>query len=213
MQMATEDETEEDGEQIDSKVARLIEDYGLGESFGDQLEERWTAEESERESLRELADRFNRRVLEAAMAAAGMSALDGEIENLYRLLTSENVSSGNRTEARARLERNGVDIDSLERDFVSYQAIRSYLKEYRDAEYKRDQGTTRVEGVIQTIQRLQSRTRSVAEKSLEQLDSADRISLGEFRLFIEITVLCEDCNTQYELVELLREGSCNCEKK
>jgi hypothetical protein len=34
-----------------------------------------------------------------------------------------------RTEASARLEPNGVDVDHLERDFVTYQAIRSYLTE------------------------------------------------------------------------------------
>jgi hypothetical protein len=117
-----------------SKVARLIGEYGLGEEFGDELERRWTADGDERESLRDLADAFNRRLLESALTAAGASTVSGEASNLYRLLTGDDVSSGMRTEARARLERDGVDVDQLERDFVTYQAIRAHLTEYRDAE-------------------------------------------------------------------------------
>jgi len=196
--------------QPESKVARLIDAYELGASFGDRLEEAWTADGDQRESLRSLADRFNRRLLQVTMAEAGMSTLDGEVSNLYRLLTDDDVSSGNRTEARRRLEQHGVDIEQLERDFVTYQAIRSYLKEYRGAEYERDTGTTRVEGVVDTIQRLKSRVNSVATKNLEQLRKTDKVTLGEFRLFVEISVFCEDCRTQYGLVDLLQGGGCEC---
>ncbi|USZ73616.1 rod-determining factor RdfA [Natronosalvus halobius] len=194
----------------DNKVARLIETYQLGPTYGEKLADLWTADGDRRESLRTLADRFNKRLLEAAMTAAGMSTVDGEITNFYRLLTADNVSSGNQTEARQRLEQAGVDVDELERDFVSYQAIRSYLKEYREVEYARDTDTTRVETVTETLQRLKTRTTSVTESSLEQLRNTNQITLGEFRLFITINVLCEDCQTQYGVIELLRNGGCNC---
>jgi hypothetical protein len=197
-------------EKIQSKVARLIDEYGLGHEFGDRLEDRWTADGDRRESLRTLADRFNERLLEAAMTDAGLSTVDGEIANMYRLLTDDNVSSGNRTEARRRLEREGIDVDRLETDFVTYQAIRSYLTEYRDAEYDDEGDRSRPERVVQTIQRLTSRVRSVAERNLAQLRGTDRLTLGEFRLFVEISVLCEDCGSQYELVELLTRGGCDC---
>ncbi|MFB6178217.1 MAG: rod-determining factor RdfA [Halorientalis sp.] len=193
-----------------NKVARLLESYGLGQPFGDRMADLWTAEGDRRESLRSLADRFNKRLLEGVMADAGMSTLDGEIDNLYRLLTDDDVSAGNRTEARRRLERAGVDVDQVERDFVTYQAIRSYLKDYRGVEYERDSEPARVESVIETLQRLKTRTTTVAENSLAQLRKSDRITLGEFRLFVEINVLCEDCQTQYGVVELLRDGGCNC---
>ncbi|MFB6084404.1 MAG: rod-determining factor RdfA [Halorientalis sp.] len=207
--MAANDEDEAGGK-IDSKVARLIDDYGLGAAYGDRLESLWTAEGSERESLRELADRFNKRLLEAAITAAGMSTVDGEVANIYRLLTADDVSSGNRTEARRRLEQNGIDVDQLEQDFVTYQAIRSYLKEYRSVQYEDGSHGDRRDSVIDTVQRLKSRTRSVAEKSLDQLRGADRITLGEFRLFIDISVHCEDCNSQYGVVELIERGGCDC---
>jgi hypothetical protein len=194
-----------------SKVARLLAEYGLGDSFGDELERLWTAEGDRRESLRDLADRFNRRLLESALRAGGASPVDGEVANLYRLLTDDDVSSGMRTEARTRLEREGVDVDQLERDFVSYQAIRSYLTEYRDAEYEEPSATEQVEGVLETIQRLRSRLRSITEGSLDRLRSTDRLTLGAFRLFVDVDVLCEDCGAQYGVVELLERGGCDCE--
>lgn len=197
-------------EKIQSKVARLIDEYGLGQEFGEKLEDRWTADGDRRESLRTLADRFNERLLEAAMTDAGLSTVDGEIANMYRLLTDDDVSSGNRTEARRRLEREGIDVAQLETDFVTYQAIRSYLTEYRDAEYNDEHDGSRPERVVQTIQRLTSRTRSVAERNLAQLRGTDRFTLGAFRLFVDISVLCEDCGSQYELVELLTRGGCDC---
>jgi predicted transcriptional regulator len=193
-----------------SKVARLIDSYELGTAFGDRLETLWTAEGDRRESLRSLADRFNKRLLEETMVDAGMSTIEGEIDNLYRLLTDDDVSSGARTEARMRLTRNGVDVDGLERDFVTYQAIRSYLKDYRGTEYEGTDDRTRVESVVETIQRLRSRTRSVAQKSLSQLADTGHLSIGEFRVFVDITVLCEECNTQYGIVELLEAGRCDC---
>lgn len=193
-----------------SKVARLIDAYGFDETFGDELEALWTAEGSRRKSLRDLADMFNRQLLEAALDDAGMSTVDGEVANLYRLLTGDDVSSGMRMEARTRLERNGIDVDELESDFVTYQAIRSYLTSYRDAEYERPSDGNRVESVLDTIQRLRSRLGSVVDGSLDRLRSTDQLTLGEFRLFIDVDVLCEECGAQYGVVELLERGGCDC---
>ena len=194
-----------------SKVARLIETYDFDETFGDELEALWTADGPQRKSLRDLAELFNRRLLEAVLAEVGMSTVDGEVANLYRLLTDEDVSSGMRIEARNRLERNGVDVDELESDFVTYQAIRSYLTAYRDAEYEGTSDTDRVGNVLDTIQRLRSRLDSVVQGSLDRLRSTDQLTLGEFRLFVDVDVLCEECGAQYGVVELLERGGCDCD--
>ncbi|MWG33455.1 rod-determining factor RdfA [Halomarina oriensis] len=205
----SEGSAEPDDARPSSKVARLIEEYGLDESFGAYLEAQWTSDE-DRMSLRSLADTFNRRLLEVAMNEAGRSVVDGEVENLYRLLTDGDVSSGVRTEAQARLERAGVDVDELQRDFVTYQAIRSYLTKYREATYE-STPTDRVQKVRGTIERLQSRTQSVTTQSLQQLRDTDRITLGTFRIFVDVDVLCEECGAQYGVVELLGRGGCDCE--
>jgi hypothetical protein len=71
-------------------------------------------------------------------------------------LTGDDVSSGQRAEARNRLRREWVDVDALETDFIAYQAIRSYLKEYRGANYERPEDEHRVENAVGTLQRLTS---------------------------------------------------------
>jgi hypothetical protein len=65
--------------------------------------------------------------------------------------------------------------------------------------------------VVQTLQRLTERVRSVADRSLTQLRDTGRLTLGEFRLFVDVSVLCEDCGSQYSVVELIRRGGCDCE--
>ena len=195
-----------------TKVARLLEEYELGEEFGAKLEALWTAEGDERESLRSLADRFNRRLLESAMANANMSSLDGEADNLYRLLTSDKVSGGAQLEARNRLAQNGVDVDRLETDFVTYQAIRTYLKNHRGAEYEQKNEQQRIESIVTAIQRLISRLESVTGTNLTKLRDSRRLTLGEFRVFVRVDVLCEECGNQYGAVELLQRGGCDCDR-
>jgi len=194
-----------------SKVAKNIDKYDLDESVGDELERLWTAEKPQRRSLRDLAELFNKRLLKSARATAGMSNMSEDVENLYHLLTADDVSSGMQTEARSRLERNGVNVEQLEADFVTYQAIRSYLTEYRGAEYERSAENDSVESVLSAVQRLRSRLELVVEGNLERLRSAGTLTLGEFHLFVDVDVLCEDCGAQYGVVELLDRGGCDCE--
>lgn len=195
-----------------TKVGRIIDGYELGPEYGAELEAAWTDEGSERKSLRDLAEEFNRRLLAAAMSDAGMSTLDGEVDNLFRLLTKDDVTAGTRTEARSRLERNGVDVDKLERDFVTYQAIRSYLQNERGAEYEETSDEDRLERTADSIERLRSRLNSVVESNLNQLRETDRITLDQFRLFVSVDVLCEECGSQYTVTELLDRGGCDCDE-
>jgi hypothetical protein len=190
-----------------SKVARLIEEYDL-QGLGPELEQSWTAEE-DRRSLRGLADYFNRQLLETALEEAEIQLLDGELENTYRLLTADDVSSADRTRVRRRLEREGVDVDELESDFVTYQAIRTYLKDHRNAEYTPAQ-TDPIEREKTNIQQLLGRMTSVTEGKLEQLRNSDELTLGEFRTLANIQIICEDCNARFDVIELLERGGCEC---
>lgn len=190
-----------------SKVARLIDEYDL-QGLGAEMERRWTDDE-DRWSLRDLADHFNQAVLGAAMESNGVQTLDGEVENTYRLLNGDDVGSADRTRVRRRLEKNGIDVDTLLDDFVTYQAIRSYLTKYRDAEYTPDE-TDPLEREITNIQQLRGRVDSVTEGKLEQLQSSGALDIGTFRTLVDVRVVCEDCNTQYDVLELLESGSCEC---
>ncbi|MBX0305923.1 rod-determining factor RdfA [Haloarcula salinisoli] len=193
-----------------SKVARLIEAYDLA-PLGADLEAAWLGEAGERQSLRDLADRFNRALLLAAVRDAGMDVVDGEAQNYYRLLTEDSVSAGRRVEAENRLDAAGVDVDALRENFVSYQSIRHYLTEVRDASYERDEASSGVERERSVIDRLQSRVERVVRDTIDRLRTAGRLSVGEYRILVSVDVLCEDCGGQYTVGELLDRGHCDCE--
>lgn len=194
-----------------TKVARLIDRYGL-DGYGEELERRWTGDGYDRESLRDLADRFNRQVLEAKMREAGMNPLAGEVDNMYDLLTDDTVSVGVQTEARRRLERAGVDIEELRSEFVSHQAVHTYLRETRGASRSRNEESPeeKLERGQETIQRLASRVEAVTGNTVDRLDAAGVITLSDPAVLVEITVLCEACGTQYEISELLEGRHCAC---
>ena len=190
-----------------SKVARLIEQYDL-DAVGVEMEQKWTADE-DRSSLRDLAEYFNRKLLAEATADAGMRPVDDEIKTFYHLLEGDESHDADRTRIRRRLERNGVDVDGLRNDFVTYQAIRTYLTEYRGAEYETDErDRTAVEA--ENVQRLRGRTERVTDSKIEQLLENDELVLGDHRLFVDIDVLCEGCGQQFAVDELLQRGGCGC---
>lgn len=203
-------ETEEDGtpdRRRPNKVVRLIEEYDL-DGLGDELERKWTAEGDDRYSLRELADEFNRRLLERTLQAAGLQSLSGTEENIYRLLTDDDVSDADRIRVRRRLERNDIDVDALQRDFVSYQSIRTYLTEYRDASYQSESDP--VEQAASTIGPLRSRLATVTESKLEAARGDGEFELGEFDVTVDVRVICRDCGSQHEVGALLDRGGCDC---
>ena len=191
------------------KVLRLIGTYDLA-GVGEELEELWTAEE-DRQSLRQLADYFNQQILRSALEGTDSQLLDGEVENIYRLLTDESVSSAERTRGRRRLERAGVDVDSLESDFVTYQAIRTYLTEYKEAEYAREE-TDPIEREARNLQQLRGRAISVTEGKIERLRDDGELTLDEFQTMVKVQVLCEKCNAQFDVFELLDRGGCRCKE-
>jgi hypothetical protein len=189
------------------KVERVIEKYDLP-SLGDQLVDRWTAEEERRASLRELETDFNVRILREAMEDANISPLEGEVENMYRLLTSDDVSSGAAMEAERRLERKGIDLDELRSDFVSHQAIHTYLTKHRGVERVDSSKDHLIPRAKDTIQQLSTRTQAVAENICGDL--AEDVNLGDFTVFVNVEVYCKDCGKTYPMTELLERGGCDC---
>lgn len=191
-----------------SKVGRVVAEYGL-DGLGDELERRWTAPDDERESLRALAERVNRRILEAAMRDAGRTPTPAEVEAAYEALAGDDADAAARTRQRRGLERDGVDVDRLLDDFVTHQAVHTYLTEVRDASYE-DEPTT-VESERQTIARLRNRTAAVTESTLERLVASDRLADRDYEPLVDVGVLCRDCGRVTDVEALLEDGGCNCD--
>lgn len=204
----TDHERASSGPGRESKVARLLRERELG-SLGEELERLWTREE-DRWSLRDLADRFNRELLRAAIQEAGMADIDGEAANYYRLLTDDEVNPGDRVEAARWLERGGVDVERLRTEFVSYQAVRTYLKEYRNADYERPE-SDRVSRESESIRRFSARTEAIVQDKVTRLQRQGHVAVGSPSVTVQVSVYCAECDSRYSVDRLLETGGCDCE--
>lgn len=192
-----------------SKVGRLIDKYDL-ESMDTELAQYWQGEGCERYSLRDLATHFNHALMQTAMVEAGLNPIAGEAENNYALLTKSETTRGTQRKAERRLERAGIDIETLKCDFVSHQAIHTYLTDVRGLEYDDESSADDIEGKIETIQRLIGRTRSVSKTVVNGLMGARAVEIGEYDISADVQITCRDCNTQYDIAVFLRQGHCEC---
>lgn len=201
--------TDADGSRRRTKVERVADEYDL-EGLGAELAALWTGESGDRYSLRDLADLVNERILAAALAEADVDVLDGEVSNMYRLLTADDVPARERTETRARLEREGLDVESLRSDFVSHQAVHTFLTERQNVSYEGADPEERIDSARTTIRRLEGRIESVTENTVERLRSSGDLAVGDVGAFVSLQVVCNDCGRQYDVEALLEERTCDC---
>ncbi len=191
------------------KIARILSEYNISD-VGDELAVRWTAEDN-RMSLRDLADYFNKQLLKSQLDQQRVDMLPGEIENMYNLLTDEDVTSGTQIQVENRLSEYGIDIEDLHSDFVTRQAVHTYLTKHRQETYDKPDTDEIVERRLAELQRLSSRQRAVTEQTLSTLQNRDRLDLGEFQVLSSVQIQCTDCGRQFDLTSLLDRGGCNCD--
>lgn len=189
-----------------TKVARVIDKYGLSE-MGEELEAAWTGESGERTSLRDLADEFNERVLKETLRESDISALNFEVSGTYKTLRHGSGSEETRT--RRRLEREGVDVDALRSDFVTHQAVHTYLTKERGATLpERDENA--VERKIETIDKLNSRVAAVTDTAIQSLIPDEELERTSYEVLVDVRVVCSACGSDHSVGELLRQGGCDC---
>jgi hypothetical protein len=193
----------------DCKVGRVADLYGLSD-LDRELRTRWTGDGREKHSLRELERYLNRRVLAAALRSAGVDTLQGEVENLYGLLTGDDASEGVRVEARRRLERDGVDPESVEDDFVSHQSIHTHLRECLDVDHDPGGGASLERG-SSTVYALRNRTEAVTAGTLERLRDGGELDMEGFDVYVDVRVACEACGRFHEIGSLFENGGCECQ--
>lgn len=187
------------------KLGRVASEYGL--AVDETLRTRWT---EGRESTRALADWFNTHLLETALVDAGLSPRDGEVANIYRLLTEETVTSGTRLETRADLEREGIPVEEVESDFLSHQTVYNHLTNCLDASLSDPTDEQRRQDAASTLAALQNRTEAVTTDTISRLDRQGALSIAEFDVVVSVTVTCNECHRQYTVRELLDETVCGC---
>ena len=192
---------------VNTKVARVIKAYNL-DGIGANLEAEWTGKTGKRTSLRDLADEFNEAVLEVALRRASASSLNVDVSSIYKALQSGSGSQAN--QARRRLEREGIDIDELTEDFVTHQAIHTYLTQERKATLPAADDDL-ADRKVENIEKLQGRFSAVVESALSSLANADELDRGDYDILVDVRAICPSCGADMPVGELIRHGSCTAE--
>jgi hypothetical protein len=176
----------------------------------EEFRREWAADDGA--SVRELADLFNKRVLRAAFRRAGRLPIDGEIDNVYRVLTDDETDAGSRTRAREQLRQDGISVDDVEDRFVSHQTLYRHLVDCLDASYDPAEKTDaeRVADWRERLLALQNRTAGVTERGIDQLRSNGALDAGTVDVMVDVNVLCEDCGGFYTVAEFFEDGGCEC---
>jgi len=196
-------------QQCGCKISRVSKKYKI-DGLNEELVHLWTAQDEDRYSTRQLSDYINKEILEAALTQAGIQYKSGEIENTYRLLTDDNVSSGARIQTRNELEKDSIPIDTIENDFVSHQSVYNHLTDCLDASIREPSSSERLERSKDSLGALQNRVLAVTTDTVDRLKKNKSLEIGDFNVLVNITVICEDCQRQYTVRELLDRGTCDC---
>lgn len=204
--------TEEDpgpDDRCSCKVGTVAQAYGL-DGIDERLGERWRGDES----VRDLAAWFNREILRAALERAGTVPIDGEVDNLYRVLTDDDVGAGSRRRARQRLRDDDVSVEDVEDQFISHQTLYRHLVNCLDVNHDSEPegADDRIRVWRDRIRSLRNRTAQVTGRGLDQLSTADAVEIGSPDVLVDISVFCEDCGEFYDIESFLEERECDCEQ-
>lgn len=192
-----------------SKIERVADEYDLS-GLGDELVFRWLGENGyERESLRDLADRVNNRLIHAAVDES-LTLLDGEADNIRRLLTDDDVTTGKRIETRQNLKHEGVDINRLESSLISYQSVYNYFKRDRNISRKPEQSAHDPTSTLEPIHKLANRLRAIMRNHIKQWTRNDVVTDGSYDVDVVVWVTCQHCGERWSPTTFLDESGCQC---
>lgn len=183
------------------KVCRVLDERDMG-GYDERLAERWRAEGPNRMGYRALATWLNTTMLRREMDAAGLSTLGDEAESRYERLTTEDETVA--SEVRSTFRTEGVPIDDLVDDFVSYGVVRTHLLECLDLD-RPEQSPSDWEKDALSITR--QHAESKASEAVTSLVNKGAIrAAGSIDVSVSIELECTETHQKVPLERALRRG-------
>jgi len=163
---------------------------------------RWRGDNREAMGYRTLADWFNRRVLREAYDANGRETLGNRVENDYDALTGDDDLL--RAEVEESLAADGIDVEALREDIVSWGTLRTHLKECLGGE-KPDSAPSDWER--DSVARARDVAAEKAAEALSALDTKGEVEGGaSATVDVQVQVGCPECPARAPLDVVLRRG-------
>lgn len=190
------------------KVCRVIDERHITNG-DDRLLTRWHGDGTQRMGYRKLARWLNVTMLRQEMDQVGITTLGGEAESKYDRLRGNNPTVA--VEIRETLEAEGINMEQLESDFVSYGVIRTHIKECLGGDREETSSDWERES-IEIARDLATKKTTEAVTSL--LNKGTLESSGDISVDLAIALECELCHARIPLERSLRRGYiCDCNRK
>jgi len=190
------------------KLGRVVEIYQMDlpndDSLNNALIKRWRGKDGHTEQgYRSLAEWFNKRLLYAEYDKAGRETLGDRVDSDYELLTGDKTLA--KEELRDSLISDGVRIDRILKDMVSYGTIRKHIIDCVGEDKKKRSSDTDWE--LNSIDMAKSVTEEKCTNALSSLESKGVINGAEgSTVEVDILLRCEDCQTVVPLTVALQQG-------
>lgn len=190
------------------KLCRVLSEWDM-ERYEDRLLRDWRGENGARKGYRTLAREINVTLLRREMDRAGVTTLANEADSKYDRLTGDDETVARET--RRLLRNDGIPVDSLTSDFVSYGTVRTHLTECLDAEYDPPDSSGR--WTTESIDIATENAREKVEQAVSALVNRDDLRVGgEATVEFDVTLTCSACQSRVDADRAIRRGYvCSCD--
>ena len=179
----------------------------------------WPASEHGPEiTKRDLADYVNQRILAAALASAGVDVTDalfGAVSSddaltaLYEALANTDTPAERQARVRTRLAQLGVDVETVEANWITHPTIRTHLRDCLGITTRRT-ATVTPDDARDTIEWGRTRCANVIDQTFKRLRNADIVSTGPLEITVTIQLTCTTCGETFRPGQLLTDTECAC---
>lgn len=181
------------------KVCRVLSERGI-QKYEQRMVEHWHGETGQRMGYRRLADWFNVTLLRREMDRAGVTTLGDEAESKYERLQEGGTVA---VEVRTVLDRDGVPIDQVESDFVSYGVVRTHLTECLGEEYDAESGDWERDAIDRASEHA---TAKISEAVQAAISNGKLDAVGDVSVEMTVELTCSETRVKIPVEQALRRG-------
>ncbi|MFB6142844.1 MAG: rod-determining factor RdfA [Halorientalis sp.] len=192
------------------KVDALVERHDLTvpdpgyDTVDDYLVARWTGSDGRSaQGYKSLTEWFNKRLLRRLYESHDRDAVSVHLDREYDLVTGEDDLQ--REELAADLATDGLDIDDLADELVSWSTMRHHLKGCLDAEKEPAEATTDWER--NTVRVARENAEEKTESVLSTLASKGRLAdASDAEVAVQVKLGCPECSVRVPFEDALERG-------
>lgn len=167
---------------------------------------RWTGEgERDSSGVRTLSEWFNKQILKTVYRDHGRPDSTIRLDSDYEALQENDIPDHELAELRSELADDGIDSETMTKQFIGKSTLSRHLKECLDA--TKDTATSRTEWEINRVRVATKTYRSHLDSALQSLGNKGQISgVDEAELQVQSYLTCPECPTRVTVEQAYEQG-------